>query len=203
MRERLRTEVEWHWATARHLLRLTPPWVLIVPALASLVIYALSRDAAVAPLLTKEAAEIVSPIVLAVPLALATWLAATRPHVYYKWLALFALALFLRELHFQGTNTGFYIAIVLLLGWVSFARERLEPFVSNRRIVTMLATIIWIYLVSKTFDRHMWEHVLPAGTTSNLFEENLELAGHLLVLVLAVVSVLIDGTVPVASSRTA
>lgn len=198
MLERLGAEARWHWETGLRILGLTPPWVLVVPAVAALVIYLLNTSAAIAPFLTKEAAEIASPIILAVPLALATWLAATRPHVYYKWLALFALSLFLRELHFQGTNTGFYVAIVLLLGWASFARERLEPFFSNRAVVTLLTTIIWVYLVSKSFDRHVWDHVLPAGTTSNLFEENLEIVGHLLFFVLTVVSVFVDGATPAA-----
>lgn len=199
MLKRLSEEAGWHWTTATRVLQLTPPWVVAVPAVAVLVIYLLNTNAAIAPYLTKEAAEIASPIILAVPLALATCFALARSHVYSKWQALFALALFLRELHFAGTNTGFYIAIVLLLGWASFARERLEPFFSNRKIATLLTTIIWVYLVSKTFDRHVWDHVLPAGTTSNLFEENLEIVGHTLFLVLTVVSIFVDGTVPVTS----
>lgn len=196
MLERLRREVEWHCATAARILRLTPFWVLVVPAVAAAAIYILNTSPAIAPYLTKDAAEFTSPIILAVALTLATVLAATRPHVYFKWQALFALALFLRELHFTGTNSGFYIAIVLLLGWASYARERLEPYFSSRAIVTVLTTIIWVYLVSKTLDRHMWDRILPAGTTNDLFEENLEIVGHVLFLVLTVVSACIDGASP-------
>ncbi len=199
MLERLRSELAWHWATGLQVLRLTSPWVLFAPAIAAFVIYLLNRNAAIAPFLTKEAAEISSPIVLAVPLALSAWMAATRPPVYYKWLTLMALALFLRELHLPGTNTGFYIAFPLLLIWASHARERLEPFISSRKIVTLLMTIIWIYLVSKTFDRHAWNSVLPAGTTSDLFEENLELIGHLLFLVLVIVSMAVEAEAPAVS----
>jgi hypothetical protein len=198
MLERLSTEAAWHAETATRLLRTTPPWVLLVPVIGALVIYLLNTNAAIAPYLTKEEAEFISPLILAVPLALAICLTVLRPHVYYKWQALFALALFLRELHFQGTNTGFYIAIVLLLGWASFARDFLEPYFSDRRIVSLLVTIIWVYLVSKTFDRHLWDRLLPAGTTSNLFEENLEILGHTLFLVLVVVSVFVDGTMSAA-----
>lgn len=199
MLERLKAGLAWHWATGLQVLRLTPLWVWITPAVAAGIIYLLNRNAAIAPFLTKEAAEISSPVVLAVALALAVWRAITSPHVYYKWLALFALALLLRELHFQGTNTGFYIAVPLLLGWASLARERLEPFISSRKVVGLLVTILWIYLVSKSFDRHAWNAVLPAGTTSNLFEENLELAGHLLFLALVVVSIGVEGGVPAPS----
>jgi hypothetical protein len=47
---------------------------------------------------------------------------------------------------------------------------------------------------------HMWVRVLPAGTTSNLFEENLEIVGHMLFLVLVVASIFID-VAPLAASR--
>ena len=62
--------------------------------------------------------------------------------------------------------------------------------------MTVLTTIIWVYLVSKTLDRHMWDRILPAGTTNDLFEENLEIVGHVLFLVLTVVSACVDGASP-------
>ncbi|MDQ8697837.1 hypothetical protein [Hyphomicrobium sp. LHD-15] len=189
MLDRLTTQIAWHWTTATHVLRLTPVWVWIVPVVGAFVVNLLNTNAVIAPYLTKDVAEFISPIILAMALALAACLAAMKSHVFYKWQALFALALFLRELHFAGTNTGFYIAMVLLIGWASYARDFLEPFFSDRKIVTLLTAIIWTYLVSKTFDRHMWDHVLPAGTTSNLFEENLEILGHTLFLALVVVSI--------------
>jgi hypothetical protein len=42
----------------------------------------------------------------------------------------------------------------------------------------------------------MWDRILPAGTTNDLFEENLEIVGHVLFLVLTVVSACIDGASP-------
>jgi hypothetical protein len=195
----LRREADWHWKTVALLWQRISLWVFAIPAIAAVAIYFLNTESAIAPYLTKDAAEIAAPALLAIPLAIATWLAATRPHVYFKWQALFALALFFRELHFVGTNTGFYIAIVLLLGWASLARERLEPFFSNRIIVQLLTAIIWVYLVSKTFDRHMWDRVLPAGTTNDLFEENLEILGHALFLALTCVSMFVDSTISVTT----
>lgn len=186
-------QIAWHTETAARILRTTPPWVLLVPALGAVVIYLLNTLPAVAPYLSKETAEITSPIILAVPLVIAAGLAATRPRVYYKWLALFALALFLRELHFQGTNTGFYIAIVLLIGWASFARDRLEPFISNKVVVTILMSMLWTYAVSKTFDRRIWDSLLTAGITNDLFEENLEIMGHIMFFLLVVASLFVDG----------
>lgn len=199
MTERLTAAAAWHATTGTRILRLTPPWVLLVPAAGALAIYFLNAVPGLAPYLDKESAEIVSPIILVVGVVIGVWLAATRPHPYYKWLALFALCLFLRELHFRGTNTGFYIALVLLIGWASHARDRLEPFISNRTVVTLLMSVLWTYFISKTFDRHLWDGLMTGSLTRDLFEENLEILGHVLFVGLVVVSLLLDITPPTRS----
>lgn len=191
----MREHAAWHATTVNRLLRATSPWVLFVPIVGAITIYLLNTNPDIAPYLTKEQAEIISPLILAVGLAVAALLAAWS-NPYYKWLALFAFALLLRELHFGGTNAGFYVALVLLIGWASYARDRFEPFISDKRIVSLFMAVLWTYAVSKTFDRRMWDHVLPAGTTRDLFEENLEVLGHVLFVVLVVVSVFIDGVIP-------
>lgn len=199
MREQLSAAISWHWTTAMRLLRITPPWVLLVPAAGALVIALLSTRPTIAPYLTKDSAEIISPIILAIGVAIGAWLAATRAEPYYKWLAVFALCLFLRELHFRGTNTGFYIAIVALIWWASHARDRLEPFISNRTVVTLLMAVLWTYFISKTFDRHLWDQAMTGTLTRDLFEENLEILGHLLFVLLVMVSALVE-VVPASAS---
>jgi hypothetical protein len=117
-----------------------------------------------------------------------------------QWLAVFVLCLFLRELHFRGTNTGFYIALVALIWWASHARDRLEPFISNKTIVTLLMSVLWTYAVSKTFDRHLWDAAMTGGLSRDLFEENLEILGHLLFVLLVMVSGAIE-IVPIPAPR--
>lgn len=199
----LRNELTWHTATARHIARHAAPWVLLVPLVGAVVIAALGSAPALAPYLAKDSAELVSPLILAAALLLAAAVYLTRPsHPYFAWQSLFALALFLRELHFTGTNTGFYVALVVLLVWASHARERLEPFFSDRRIVSLLVALIWTYAVSKTFDRRYWDTLLEAhGFTRDLFEENLEVIGHLTFLALVVLSLFVDAA-PASPART-
>jgi hypothetical protein len=198
----LRATLSWHWSTAAQLLRLTPIWVIAIPAVGALVIALLNTSPDIAPYLTKDSAEIISPVILAVGIAIAAWLAATHSEVYFKWLTVFAVCLFLRELHFRGTNTGFYIAIVLLLGWASYARDRLEPFFSNKTIVTLLMAVLWTYLISKTFDRHMWDRAMVGNLSPDLFEENLEILAHLLFVTLTMASAVVaTAAVPVAQRR--
>ncbi|HEX2840321.1 hypothetical protein [Hyphomicrobium sp.] len=193
MRDALSAALSWHTTTAAIILRLTPYWVLLVPALGIVIIYFLNTMPGASPYLTKDSAEFLSPIVLAVGVAIAAWLAVTRPEIYYKWLAVFAVCLLLRELHFRGTNTGFYIAFVLLIGWASYARDRFEPFISNRTIVTLLMSLIWTYLVSKSFDQHFWDAHMTGSLSRDLFEENLEILGHVLFVALVVVSAFVEG----------
>jgi len=185
----LREQFAWHLETAVRLLRLTPPWVLLVPVVGAFAIYELNRCPAIAPCLTKDSAEFYSPIILSVGVVVGAWLAATRGHVYYKWQALFALALFLRELHFRGTNSGFYVALILLIWFASQFRDRMEPFISNKTTVTLLMAVLWTYFVSKTFDRHYWDPLLTGRVEEDLFEENLEIEGHLIWVVLVIVSI--------------
>lgn len=184
----LRAFCAWHMETAGRLLRLTPPWILLIPVVGAVVLYGLNLDPTLASRLDKETAEIVAPVILAGGILLAGWLTLTRGHVYYKWQLVFAISLFLRELHFQGTNTGFYIALVVLLVWASHARDRLEPFISDRRIVTATMAMLWTYFITKLLDRGYLDGGLPAGTTRDLFEENLEILGHTIFIVLVVLS---------------
>ena len=183
----LKGEAAWHWETARRALRLTPVWVLFVPALCVVALIFLHRTP-VAQYLTKDWDELVSPPVLFAGFLISLWSVWRKPHTYYNWLALLAFATFLRELHFYGTNLGYYIAFVVLMLWASKNRERLEPYISNRRIVTLLMTVIWVYLVSKTFDKHWWDFLIAGTDGRDLFEENLELVGHILFVVLTAVS---------------
>lgn len=194
MLRKLQDQLAWHLETAIRILRLTPLWVLLVPAAGALAIYELNRCSTIAPCLTKDNAEFISPIILAVGVVIGAWLAATRPHVYYKWQALFALALFLRELHFRGTNSGFYIALILLIWFASEFRDRMEPFISDRTVVTLLMAVLWTYFISKTFDRHYWDPVLTGRVEEDLFEENLEVEGHLIWVALVIVSIFRGGT---------
>lgn len=185
---RLRSEAAWHAATVTRVIRATAPWAFLVPALGAAIIWLLNTQPAISPYLEKDSAEFASVVVLGVTLIFAGYVALARRDAYHTWLALFAFALFMRELHLPGTNTGFYIAIVLLLWWASHARPRLEPFISDRAVVTLLMTILWTYVVTKLLDRHYLDAVLPAGITNDLFEENLELLGHLLFLLLVALS---------------
>jgi hypothetical protein len=183
----IKTALNWHLDTARQVYGILPLWILLTPLLFMLLLYGLEQTPFNA-YLDKDSAEIAAPAILAIAFAISLWQIKSRHHVYFKWQAFFAAILFFRELHFYGTNNGFYIGFILMMWWASKNRERLLPYFANRTIVSLIVLIVWTYLVSKSFDRHYWDALLPAGIESDLFEENLEIIGHLMFAGLVLIS---------------
>ena len=178
---------QWHLETARQAYAVLPAWLLLLPFLLMPLLYALDQTW-LSAYLTKDYSEVTALVVLSAALPLAIWPLFNNPQTYYKWQFLLGLALFFREWHFYGTNNGFYLAFVLLVWWASRYRDRLQPFFRQRWMVGLFATAVWSYLISKTFDRHYWDDLMPAGVASDLIEENLEVFGHLLFLGLVITS---------------
>ena len=183
----IKTSLHWHTDTARQLYAVLPLWVLLTPLLFMLLLYGLDQTP-LSEWMKKDSAEIAAPAILGITLLISLWQMKSNSHVYFKWQSFFGLILFFRELHFYGTNNGFYIGFILMIWWASKHRERLLPYFNNRIIVSIIVLIIWTYLISKSFDRHYWDNLLPANVESDLFEENLELIGHLLFTSLVIIS---------------
>ena len=177
----------WHSSTAVSMLKIVPLWIYPLPILFMVFWWALSLTP-VNQFLDKPTAEIIAPTVLLVTMLIAIWQRKNHDHPYFNWLLFFSVILFLRELHFYGTNNGFYLGFVLMIWWASKHRQRLQPYLFNKKLLSLFILIVWTYLISKSFDRHMWDSYLPAGVPSDLFEENLEVTGHLLTLVLVWIS---------------
>jgi len=185
----INTQLQWHWQTVITVLKTVPFWVYLLPGLAMPVLYMMDQTA-ISPYLTKHYAEIFSPLVLAVALLLSVIALVKNQQMFYRWVGFFALILFLRELHFVGTNNGFYIGFLILMWWASKYRETLQNDLFSKKILSLTVLLIWVYLITKTFDRHLWDSYMPANTNPDLFEENLELLGHLLFLGLTTVALI-------------
>lgn len=148
----IRDQVTWHATTVAHVLRATHLAVWLVPALGAAVIWLLNLSPAIRPYLSKDAAETMSPAVLAGGVAVAAALVAAEERL-------------------------------------PFVIEVPPRLISNRRVVALMVAMLWTYAVSKTFDDHWWDAILhPTGLDHDLFEENLELLGHLLFAALTLVS---------------
>lgn len=184
---KIKNSVNWHLQTAGQVFNKSPLWILLLPLGFMLLLLGLDQTP-LSAYMNKDSAEIAAPMILAVAFTLSLFNIFSDQHIYHKWLAFFAFILFMRELHFYGTNNGFYIGFLLLMWWGSKYRQRLVPYFDKKILVSMIVLIIWTYLISKSFDRHYWDSLIPEGVESDLFEENLELIGHLLFLVLVFIS---------------
>ena len=165
----------------------TPRIVWIVPValvLGILLIYATPLAWAT----SKPVQEIVAPTVIALATAVVTQFHSVARSKLSIILCCFVWALFLRELHLPLTNTGFYIAIVLIAGWGVVERESLSPWLRDERVSFLLPAAIWTYFISKVFDRHYLDFLPAYYTWNDHVEETLETCGHLIVFALVIVT---------------
>lgn len=129
-------------------------------------------------LTSKPTQEIAAPVVIGLTAALAVatryWV---RQPITWPLLAL-ALSLFARELHFVGTNTGFYVAFVVIVIWPFAWRDRLMPFLKNDTIRGLLSAMLLCYLMSKVIDRSYLAFLPDFSTWHHHAEETLETLSH-------------------------
>ena len=165
----------------------TPLWVWPVPALLCVIVL-LILQTPVGWITTKPVQEIAAPTLIGLTAGLAVAVHCWLRTLFTLMLASFAVALFLRELHFTGTNNGFYLAVIILAVWASAKREEIREFISNRWIAGLLACAVWTYFVTKLFDRHYFSFLPNYVAWENNAEESLETLGHLMVFVAVVLT---------------
>ncbi len=145
-----------------------PVAMWFMPLILSFAIWAFARTP-LGWMTEKPVQEIAAPVVIGITAAL---MIAVHQWVGAKFsllLACFVWSLFLRELHFWGTNNGFYIAFVVLVIWGWLSRHQMEEFLNQTSIRYFLSGALLIYLFSKIVDRgylsflpdfKMWRHNL-------------------------------------------
>ena len=73
----------------------------------------------------------------------------------------FCLAFFSREIHFAGTSTGVYIAVVAIGVWAWRWRERLVAPVNTGQFKSWLFAAGWTYFLALLIQRRFFKHVFP------------------------------------------
>lgn len=172
-------------------------WVL--PFGLSLAIWAISRTP-IGWMTEKPIQEIVAPVVIGMTavlvLAVHRWAGAK----FSLLLACFVWSLFFRELHFWGTNNGFYIALVVIMIWGWLSRDQISEFLQCRVIRFYLSGAFLIYLFSKIVDRGYLAFLPDFAVWRHNLEETLETCGHLLVFALVVMTLRV-ATLQIATLR--
>ncbi len=108
----------------------------------------------------------------------------TKGSIFSLWISAFAMIIWFREIHWDWTSSGVYVGFLIWLAFAFFKYERLEPALSDRKTVTLLALILFTYFVAVTFDQQWWTDGDYFNKIGKLAGEVVEDLGHSLVLLL-------------------
>jgi hypothetical protein len=158
-----------------------------LPFVLSAVIWAITKTP-VGWITEKPVQEIAAPVVIGLSAGLVLMVHKWAQARFTLILACFVWSLFLRELHFWGTNNGFYIALVAIIIWTWASRSQLIDFLQFSSIRHFLSGAFLIYLLSKIVDRGYLAFLPEFSAWRHNLEETLETSGHVMVFCLVVMS---------------
>jgi len=87
-----------------------------------------------------------------------------------------AVAFLCREIHFQGTSKGVYVAVGIIGAWAWIWRDSiLDAMEGKTTLKTVIAGMIWSYFISIIIQRRVFKHV-PLGAEFHRFEQSVHVA---------------------------
>ncbi len=185
---RLSTFARQTWTGLRALWSQLPRfwWVMPAAGLALLFTlasgYGLSSFVGKYALTGKDFQEVLGPSLLAAAVVLSVYLWFVERHPTRAWMACLPAALLCRELHFAGTGTGIYVALLLIAIHAIRHRRQLQPFWNCHPTTCLwLGAISW-YALAVTVDSGVWKFLPHSHWWSVNLEETLESGGHLAIL---------------------
>ena len=107
---------------------------------------------------------------------------------FFLWLTGLCLALLCREIHFDGTSTGFYIALVALIAVALIKYPVLSEYLDTRIVLTLLASAFFCYFLTQTLDQQWWRFAIGKPDWSPPLEEFVEVLGHFYILLITIFS---------------
>ena len=176
-----------HLASAKAALLGIPYWVWPMPLFLCTGILLIFQTP-IGWLTEKSVQESMGPMVIGLTALMVLFVHRWVREFFTLLLACFVWTLFLRELHLFGTNIVFPLAVILLAWWASSRREAIHDFLKWRSIGALLSCSLWIYFVTKLFDRHYFSFLPEYADWHDNVEESLETLGHLTVFALVVVT---------------
>ncbi|MBM82359.1 MAG: hypothetical protein CMJ78_17475 [Planctomycetaceae bacterium] len=162
--------------------------ILVVPLIAVLLVFAALNTRA-GWLVEEEFQEFIGPAIVAFGLWLSMMSTALRKRLIDVWFVGLFASLLCRELHFVGTSTGIYIALIVLFVSGSILRERLPEFYQRSLPISLLVGGFSTYAIAVTIDAAWWRFLPEFRMWRVQVEETLESTGHLLILA-AVIAVI-------------
>lgn len=173
--------------SAVEILKSIPLLIWPMPIVLSAVIWAISKSP-IGWITDKPIQEIAAPVVIGMAAGLVIAVYRWESNKFTLLLGCFVWSLFSRELHFWGTNNGFYIALLVLIVWGWLSRNQIGDFLESTTIRYLLSGVFLIYFTSKVVDRGYLEFLPEFKFWRHNVEETLETCGHMLVFSLVVLT---------------
>lgn len=126
--------------------------------------------------------------ILVVALAVAWWRWRKTRAPYFLWLTWLVGDLVVREIHFTGTSSVFYIALILILYIGLIHYSRMAEYFASPTVLTLLAFVAVTYVLTQALDAHVLAFLPQEKIFERPTEELIEVVGHLGLLLLTLFS---------------
>lgn len=103
---------------------------------------------------------------------------AISRHRFFLWGAGLMGVILCREIHFQGTDFGIYLGLVLLLGIALLKYDALKDYLANPFVINLFAIGLFTYFLSQSIDQRWWKGLPGEEFVFVPLEETMEVLGH-------------------------
>ena len=172
---------KWHWDSAQKIRRLFQPILLFVPFVIAVIVLMMTGTQ-LDWMVSEATQEIAGPSIVALALFISLISAARKKRLVDRWFVALFASLLCREIHFAGTSTGIYVALIVLVTFGSTSRQHLPEFYVQRWPVSLMTVAFITYGMAVTVDAAWWRFLPAFGAWRLQVEETLESTGHLLML---------------------
>ena len=102
-------------------------------------------------------------------------------HKFFLWSTGLMGLIMCREIHFEGTDPGIYLGLLLLFGIALLKYDTLKDYLDNPLVINLLLIGIFTYVLSQTIDQRWWKGIPGEKIVHVPLEETLEVLGHCII----------------------
>ena len=102
-------------------------------------------------------------------------------HTFFLWSTGLMFLIMCREIHFEGTDPGIYIGMLLLFGIALLKYDTLKDYLDNPLVINLLLIGFFTYFLSVTIDQRWWKGIPEEKLVHVPLEETLEVLGHCII----------------------
>ncbi len=159
-------------------------WPLVLPPVVIAAVW-LAHAAGARAALAKPVHEVIALMLLSAAVGAALKGLLVRRDRVSVLLVVLCVAFLCREIHFAGTDTGFYVAVALIAAWAALWRKDLLAALIGQARGRWLVITAWAYFLSLLVQRRALR-LLPGEEQVHVqLEEVSENLAHLLLTILA------------------